>query len=155
MKWKLPPKIKIYEALGCVGDKRIEISGNEAKVFSSSKGKFYSVNYNEAANTIMANDNGSYWQGYLGYPSIAFLMLKGRIKFNQESATAFKEIKWKDLNVKFKNDYEETEAFVLQKAKEKGFEISRLLEDINNIYEQIKKLEISLLGEKIKPPQGY
>ena len=24
MKWKVPPKIKIYEALGCIGDKRID-----------------------------------------------------------------------------------------------------------------------------------
>ncbi|OGJ15869.1 hypothetical protein A3K73_01750 [Candidatus Pacearchaeota archaeon RBG_13_36_9] len=155
MKWKLPPKIKIYEALGCVGDKRIDVSGNEAKVFSSSKGKFYSVEYNESTNAIMCNDNGSYWQGYLGYPSIAFLMLKGRIKFNQESAEAFKDVKWKDLNTKFKRDYWKTEEFALEKAREKGMDISKLLEDINSIFEQIKKLNMDLLGEKIKPPQGY
>jgi len=155
MKWKLPPKIKIYEALGCIGDKRIEVSGNEAKVFSSSRGKFYSVKHSEENNAIMCNDNGSYWQGYLGYPSIAFLMLKGRIKFNQESAEAFKDIEWKDLNTKFKRDYWKTEEFALEKAKEKGLDVNKLLEDINNIYEQIKKLELNLFGEKTKPPEGY
>ena len=155
MKWKLPPKIKIYEALGCIGDKRIEMDGNRAKVFSSSTGKFYFVSYDSASSSIMANDNGSYWQGYLGYPSIAFLMLKGRINFNQESAEAFKGVEWKDLNTKFKRDYWKTEEFALEKAKEKGFDISKLLEDINNIYEQIKKLDMNLLGEKIEPPEGY
>ena len=45
MKWAIPPKIKIYEALGCMGDKRIEVSENTGKVFSSSRGKYYTVNF--------------------------------------------------------------------------------------------------------------
>ncbi|MFZ1075166.1 MAG: hypothetical protein WAN50_02225 [Minisyncoccia bacterium] len=36
MKWKKPPVIKIYEALGAVADGRIEVDGNAAKVYSSS-----------------------------------------------------------------------------------------------------------------------
>lgn len=38
MKWKIPPKIKIYEALGCIADKRIEINGNDGKVFFFKQG---------------------------------------------------------------------------------------------------------------------
>jgi len=45
MKWKHPPIIKIYEALGSVADGRVEVSGNTAKVFSSSGNKFYVVSY--------------------------------------------------------------------------------------------------------------
>lgn len=44
MKWKLPPKIKVYEALGCVVDGRVELVGeHEARVYSSSRGKSYVV----------------------------------------------------------------------------------------------------------------
>lgn len=62
MKWKHPPITKIYEALGSVADERIELVGSSAKVYSSSRNKFYVVSYEPGA--IMANDNGSYWQGY-------------------------------------------------------------------------------------------
>ena len=70
MKWEHPPIIKIYEALGAVADNRVELSENTAKVFSSSGNKFYDVSYDRDSNSIMTNDNGSYWKGYLGYPAI-------------------------------------------------------------------------------------
>ncbi len=34
MKWKHPPIIKIYEALGAVADGRVKISGDSAQVYS-------------------------------------------------------------------------------------------------------------------------
>ncbi len=154
MKWKLPPKIKIYEALGCIADKRIEISGNEGKCFSSSRGKFYSVKY-DGKNAIMSNDNGSYWASYLGYPSIAFLMLKGKIKYNPKIAEALKNIAWKDINMKFKNDYGKTEAYVLNLARKRGVDAAELKDEIENIFGQIKKLDMKMLGNKVKPPSGY
>lgn len=39
MKWKLLPVIKIYEALGAVADKRIEMKGDSAIVTSSGRDK--------------------------------------------------------------------------------------------------------------------
>jgi len=155
MKWKIPPKIKIYEALGCIGDKRISIKDNEAKVFSSSRGKFYSVRYDEGKNAIMCNDNGSYWQGYLGYPSIAFLMLKGKIKFNLKFTEALKEIPWKDINVRFKNNYEKTEKYILEIVKNRGFDISELLNEVSTIFKQINNLDMDLFGDKVTPPKEY
>ncbi len=44
MKWKHPSITKIYEALGAVADDRVLVSGNSAKVYSSSRNKFYNVN---------------------------------------------------------------------------------------------------------------
>src|SRR3989338_6471911 len=137
MKWKLPPKIKIYEALGCVGDKRIEINGIGAKVFSSSQGKFYSISYDKEKNAIMSNDNGSYWVGYLGYPSIAFLMLKGKIKWSNKLAEGLKDIPWKDINVKLKNDYKKTEEYVLKILQERGFQKSEVLVEIKSTFEEV------------------
>src|SRR3989344_1141202 len=129
MKWAIPPEIKIYEALGCIGDKRIEIEKNNGKVYSSSKGKYYTISFN-GTNAIMCNDNGSYWVGYLGYPAIAFLMLKGKIKWSNKLAEGLKDIPWKDINVKLKNDYKKTEEYVLKILQERGFQKSEVLVEI-------------------------
>jgi len=69
--WKQPPIIKVYEALGSIADGRITVEGNTAKIYSSSGNKFYEVTYDPDTSSIMCNDNGSYWAGYLGYPAIS------------------------------------------------------------------------------------
>lgn len=151
MKWELPPRIKIYEALGCIADKRVEVNDKEARVYSSRGDKYYNVEY-DGKNAIMSNDNGSYWKGYLGYPSIAFLMIHNMIKFNQKIALSLKDIKWKDVNTKFKNDFEKTENYVLDIVKQRGFDIDELKSEVNNILKQIKELDLDLYGKKTKPP---
>ena len=112
MKWKRPPLNKVYEALGAVGDDRIKIDGNTAKVYSSSGNKFYDVTYDPDKNAIMANDNGSYWVGYLGYPSIALLLAKEIITYDHQLADYLKGFAWKDINQKFKNDFDKTDAYI-------------------------------------------
>ncbi len=153
--WQIPPKIKIYEALGAIADNRIEMQGDEAKVYSSSKGKYYQVTYDQKRNAIMANDNGSYWKNYLGYPAIAFLMLKRVIKYKTEYAHALEGIAWKDINVEFKNDFSKTEEYVDQMVNKKGIDMKEFHQEIESIYEQIKRLNLVWLGNKVKPPEGY
>jgi hypothetical protein len=155
MKWKLPPRIKIYEALGCIADGRIEIEDNQARVLSSSGGKSYSVKYDPEKNAIMSNDNGSYWAGYLGYPSIAFLMAKGVLRYDPQCAEALKGIRWKDINVKFKNNFEKTESYVIGLLIERGFDEGRVKSEIDSIFGQIEKLNIEKLGPRMRPPGGY
>lgn len=155
MKWKLPPKIKIYEALGCIGDGRMRMEDNQAQVVSSSGGKSYTVKYDPGRNAIMSNDNGSYWAGYLGYPSIAFLMAKGVLKYDPECAEALKGIGWKDINVRFKNNFEKTESYIIGLLRERGFEEGRIKSEIDRIFSQIEKLNIEKLGPRVKPPKGY
>lgn len=157
MEWLLPHRMKVYEALGCIGDGRIKISesGNEAEVISSSRGKTYSVKYDSEKNAIMANDNGSYWKGYLGYPSIAFLMLKGIIKYDLKYAEALKDIKWKDFNTQFKNDLPKSEEHIKSIVKERGISEDDLLTEIESIYSQLTRLKIHKLGNPIVPPKGY
>jgi hypothetical protein len=62
--WARPPIIKMYEALGAIGDQRVHVDGATAKVFSSSGNKHYTVRYDRENGAITANDNGSYWVGY-------------------------------------------------------------------------------------------
>lgn len=153
MKWLNPPIIKIYEALGAVADNRIEVSGNSAKVYSSSGNKFYQVNYDPEANAIMANDNGSYWKGYLGYPAIAFLMIVKVLPYDEEIGSLLKNIAWKDINQKFKNDFDKTLEFILSSKSDD--EINKIKNYVEKVDQEIKRLEFNLLGKKVLPPDGY
>lgn len=158
--WKKPPVIKIYEALGALADKRLRKNQDDKekkvwRIYSSLGNKFYLVKYDEKNNAIMSNDNGSYWQGYLGYPAIAILMLNGKIKYQPKFAKALKRIKWKDLNTKFKNDYTKTIEYCHQLIQKRGYDLSEFLSEIENINKQIQALKIKKLGKRLRPPQGY
>ena len=154
-KWKLPPRIKILEALGCLGDKRIAVKGNTARVQSSSGNKWYQVRYDPEKRAIMSNDNGSYWQGYLGYPALAFLMQQNIIHYEVQYAQALADIPWKDLNTRFKNNYAKTEAEVKKLVQQMGVTDMDISNAVNDIYKQIKKLGLKELGKRTKPPSGY
>src|SRR5688572_10980271 len=90
MQWKSPPVIKMYEALGAIADGRVHMSRDQAKVYSSSGNKYYTVSFESATNTISSNDNGSFWRGYLGYPAIAYLACSGRLMYRDDVAQGLK-----------------------------------------------------------------
>jgi hypothetical protein len=122
--WSLPPIIKVYEALGCISDGRIHIEDNTAKVYSSSGNKFYTVTYDPNTSAIMCNDNGSYWGGYLGYPAVAFLLVIDAISYSPSRSELLKDIKWKDINQQFKNDFTKTERYCQDLVLERGGDLS-------------------------------
>jgi hypothetical protein len=151
--WKDPPVTKIYEALGTVADGRLEMDGNYAKCFSSSGNKYYDITYDEKTNAIMANDNSSYWQGYVGYPAIAFLLKKGVLEYREDMAELLKNVAWKDTNQKFKNDFEKALEFILKDVeREKRAELDSY---VYELLMEIKILRLSKLGKRIVPPKGY
>jgi len=143
--WKKPPRIKVLEALGCIADKRIEfISDYEAKVVSSTGERVYTVKW-DGGKAIFSNDNGSIYRGYLGYPSIAFLMLKGLLPFNEKLANGLKGIPWKRLNEKYKR-YWIVESIVKRRLKEKGIseeEVEHFIKEVLTAIDRLKpeKLE--------------
>jgi hypothetical protein len=153
MKWKEPPIIKIYEALGAVADGRVMVGGTSAKVFSSSGNKFYTVTYDHAATAIMANDNGSYWKGYLGYPGIAYLLKAGILSYKDNLGQLLKGIHWKDLNQQFKNDFDKTTAHIFSKLD--PIDQDNLKTYAEGVLQQIRSLNLQLLGKKQLPPDGY
>ncbi len=164
MKWKTPSIIKIYEALGCIADDRLEINGLEGKVYSSSRNKFYTINYDPKSNAIICNDNGSYYVGYLGYPAIAYLMKTGELDFSERYAKALKGINWKDLNVKHDRnkgrgipnyDFEAVIEEVDSLIQEKGINMREFKSFLEKVAEQIKAKKFKILGEKVPPPKGY
>lgn len=153
MKWKHPPIIKIYEALGAVADERVHLSTNSAKIYSSSGNKFYTVDYDPNARAIMVNDNGSFYKGYLGYPAIAFLMLSGEISYSPKVAEYLKDIPWKDINQKFKNDFDKTLEFILNDMSE--IQRAEIADEIRAIDARLSDQPYNLLGNKVQPPEGY
>ncbi|MCH8519303.1 MAG: hypothetical protein LAT82_00945 [Nanoarchaeota archaeon] len=154
--WKNPPPIKIYEALGCIVDKRIVEESGEIRVYSSSRNKYYVIEYDEKKHAIVSNDNGSYYVGYLGYPAIAYLMLKEKISYNQSYAYALKDILWKDLNVKFDNDYFLVEEYIYKYyLKKHNINIKEFKLFVNQVLEEIKLLQLKKLQFLSPPPNQY
>ncbi len=153
MKWTTPPDIKIYEALGAVADGRVKVNGNRAQIFSSSGNKFYDVEYDAESGSIMTNDNASYWKGYLGYPAIAYLMSTGVLTYDTTLGSLMQGIGWKDINTKFKNNFLKTLEFI---CKDLSAETRESLYDyVQLVQREIADLNLSLLGKKTQPPQGY
>ncbi|MDQ5943845.1 MAG: hypothetical protein QG675_613 [Patescibacteria group bacterium] len=156
MKWAKPPLNKIYEALGAIADNRIEIEGNSAKVYSSSRNKYYEVEYDPNHNEITSNDNASFWVGYLGYPSIAFLLAKDIVDYDKELLKYLKGFAWKDINQKFKNDFAKTDAYIDARVVEKyNINIDDFHKKLHAILEQVVALRLKKLGKTKKPPAGY
>lgn len=153
MKWKHPPITKIYEALGSVADGRVEVEGETAKVYSSTRNKFYEISYDPISNSIMANDNGSYWQGYLGYPAIAYLLKSGVLPYKPEFGELLKGIAWKDINQQFKNDFDKALEHILSKINPQKLEELKVY--VGELEKAIKELNLNLLGERALPPEGY
>ena len=101
----------------------------------------------------MVNDNVSFFQGYLGYPAISFLMLIGEIRYSPKVAEMLKGIFWKDLNQKFKNNFSVAVEHVLES---KTLDERKIIEqEVLHIEEQFRKKHYRLLGKKLKPPKGY
>jgi hypothetical protein len=103
--WKMPPKIKIYEALGALADQRVSLTGpTTAQVQSSAHDKTYYVEWSEDLYKMTSNDNASYWQGYIRYPMIAILLQLGKLSFHHDTANLLADVPWKSIHEKFKRD---------------------------------------------------
>ena len=153
--WKLPPKAKIYEALTAVADGRVKLKGGEtAEVLSSDGSKTYTVQWSPDLRQITSNDNGSYWQRYIGYPIIAVLMVLGRLNFDRRVAQALSGIDWKQTNRRFRNDYDKAvESVLLNLDVESGLR-QRVASEVDKIFSQLETLDLEALPRRGRPPKG-
>jgi len=152
--WKIPPVIKVYEALGAVTGGRVHFLDDHADVFSSDKSKKYTVTFDLSKKNISANDNGSYWQKYLGYPAIAVLMLKRVISYDAKIAEALKDIPWKQWNDEFHQDYSKTIERVHQQLEKQGIEISKVQITIENIMAFLRENLFNMPEKLQRPPRS-
>jgi len=142
---QLPPRIKVLEAIGSIGDNRVRvISNTEAIVVSSTGEREYRVvvvRESENAYRVYSNDNGTLYRGYVGYPIIAFLMIKGVIPVDRDVMRAMTGIPWKELNEKYKK-YAVVENIVVSRAERMG--VSRKVVDdyINFVLKKLSTLKL-------------
>ncbi|MGH7843444.1 MAG: hypothetical protein ACREQT_18245 [Candidatus Binataceae bacterium] len=150
--WKMPPLIKVYEALGAIGDGRVQLVEAERATVASSDGlKTYDVEID--GRTVSANDNASYWQGYLGYPAIAVLLARGAVSFARETADALRGIPWKELNRRVRNDYARTLAEVARILDARGADPTLVHAECETILAALRELA-PLQGARRRPARS-
>jgi len=140
--WKLPPRVKVLEALSAIADGRVDVKNK--RVISSARDREYVIEYDKEKNAIFSNDNGSIYRGYLGYPAIAYLMLIGELPFNEKISQALKGIPWRKINQLFKN-YEKVEKYIKEKVEAKGYNWEDIIKFANKVLEEIKKKKFKKL----------
>jgi len=143
MKWELPPKAKIYEALSAVAGNRVKLlDATKAEVTSSSGDKKYTVQWAQDGKAVTSNDNASHWQGYLGYPILAVWMLRGEIQYDRDVARHLAGVPWKRLNTQFRNKYDQAIEHVLKDIESQGVSRETITSEVNRIAEQVSHLSL-------------
>jgi hypothetical protein len=151
--WKMPPIAKVYEAIGAIGDGRVKIMDERhAAVTSSDGSKTYAVELSAAGHEISSNDNSSYWQGYLGYPAIAVMIARGFYQLRKDVIQALSGIPWKELNRRFRNNYERTIAEVIRRAEDHGYDSAAIRAETDAVLAAVREYA-PLRGTRRPPPR--
>jgi hypothetical protein len=152
--WKLPPRAKVFEALTALADGRVRITGPRSATVSSSRGdKAYDVEWSDDGRTIAANDNASYWQGYLGYPALAVLLLRGELVAGDDVVRALAGIPWHDLNERFRRDYDAAVDHVLAELPDGSPDRAAIEREVDGIMDQLAGLDLQREGRGRRPPK--
>lgn len=151
--WKMPPRSKVYEALGAVADSRVALTGDHtAEVTSSAGNKKYQIEWSADLKTFSSNDNASFYVGYAGYPIIAVLLNLGVIAYKPSVAQKLANIKWKELNTKHKNDFDRAVEEALSSLSPD--ERSELESEISRIYAELEGLQLEKGVRRVPPKEA-
>ncbi len=152
--WKLPPRAKVFEAFSAVADGRVRLAGpGSATVTSSGGEKVYDVEWSDDARTIAANDNASYWQGYLGYPAVAVLLARGELQAGEDVVRALAGVPWHDLNARLKRDYDAAVAHVLAALPDGAPDAGTIERAVDDVLAQLAALDLQRAGRGKRPPR--
>lgn len=142
----------IYEALTAIADGRVEVTENSAKVFSSSRNKFYIVNFDLKYLSFMSDDNMAYYRDEVSYPMLAVLLEEKVIQYDENILKFFANVPWKDINQKNKNDYMKS----VEEFLESRVNVRREIEgEVKEIFDKLLNLKLKVLGKKVLPPDAY
>ncbi|MEG1615816.1 MAG: hypothetical protein RR202_04775 [Bacteroidales bacterium] len=149
---KMPPIEKIPEAYSAIADGRVAIDeGDEkANVSSSDRSKGYIVGWKDGI--YSSNDNASYWQGTVGYPIIGVLLLQGKLPLDDAIVTLFRDINWKEINARHKNNYHLALAEIYAGLEAKGVDVEAIKKNIQAVYENLERLQIKIKRSSLRPP---
>jgi hypothetical protein len=152
--WKLPPPAKVYEAFSALADSRVRLGEpGRAEVTSSAGDKTYTVEWTGEFESVTANDNASYWQGYLGYPIIAVLIAAGRVQADETAIKALAGIDWHTLNERFRRDYEAAVSCVLDGLDERGEDPVDVVREVGRVMDQLEALKLERGSRSRRPPR--
>jgi hypothetical protein len=151
--WRLPPRAKVFEAFTAVADGRVQLTGpGSATVVSSGGDKTYDVEWSADGRSITANDNASYWQGYLGYPILAVLLERGELHADSDAVSAMAGVPWHDLNRRYRRDYDAAVAHALGALKEHVVDPALVERQVDDVLDQIAALDLRREGRGRRPP---
>lgn len=140
-----PPRIKVLEAIGAIGDGRIRLVGaNKAFVRSSTGEKEYTVVIvKDGVDTfrVFSNDNGTIFKNYIGYPIISLLILMGELPLDNTIAKALSGVPWKELNEKYQK-YAVVENIVVSRAERLGVPRTTIDEYVNIVYKKLGLIKV-------------
>ncbi len=144
MSLRLPPRIKVLEALGAVVDGRVQLVGEgRCKVVSSEGDRVYNVVVE--GGYVYSNDNGTLYRGYVGYPILACLMAEGKLPTDAELGEKLRGVPWRRLNEQYKR-YGEVLVRVLT---ERGIERERVEAYIDAVLRRLAAMRL-----RLKKPTG-
>ncbi|MEM0021311.1 MAG: hypothetical protein QW039_02515 [Fervidicoccaceae archaeon] len=130
------------EALSAVAEGRIkQLSDKEATVVSSDEQREYKVYLDLDRGIASSTDNGTKFRGYIGYPILALMMLKGALPYNEDLASKLIGVKWRALNERYKS-YRIVEKIVMDEYKKKGGDLDRLENLVKEVMEKLKNIEL-------------
>ncbi len=137
---RLPPRIKILEALGAIADNRVKIiSEHEAVVVSSEGDRSYRVYIDLEGKEAYSDDNGTRFRGYVGYPIVAFLMIKGLVPFDGRIAESLRGVKWRQLNERYKS-YSAVEDLLLRELESRSIDAEHVKKYISEAMSALARL---------------
>ncbi len=114
-----------------------------AQVISSDGSRTYTVYVSEDLKEACSTDNGTVHRGYIGYPIIAVLMLRGVLPYDERVGTALAGINWRRLNEKYKR-YFIVEKIIKNIASKRGVNEEIIEQFKENVYSKLKGLNIYL-----------
>jgi hypothetical protein len=154
---RMPPRIKVLEAAGALGDGRVLIRSRDERgvlagnVKSSDGSRVYSVFIKNINNKIIvySDDNGTKLRGYIGYPIIAVMMLSGILPRDEYAEKSLAGIPWRQFNEKYKK-YSLVEEVIKTKLKP-GVDWDRIEEFRRRILERLRSMRV-YYSQGLAPP---
>ncbi|MEM0246775.1 MAG: hypothetical protein QXH02_06090 [Desulfurococcaceae archaeon] len=140
-----PPRIKVLEAAGAIGDGRILIVSNSKAIVRSSMGdreyKVVLVPGDSGTYRVYSNDNGTIHRGYVGYPVLAFMMKTGILPVDNDVVRAMTNIPWKELNERYQK-YSIVESIVISRAEKLGVSRNIIDDYINIVFKKLGLMKV-------------
>ncbi|MEN3048250.1 MAG: hypothetical protein ABDH63_05660 [Candidatus Caldarchaeales archaeon] len=128
-----PPRVKVLEALGAVAGGRVtDVTETGCRVAASEGDRVYTVRVDLRTGEASSDDNGTVFRDYVGYPIIAYLMVRGVLPYDQRIAEPLKDVRWRTLNARLKS-YRLVEREIAALLRGRGiewFEVSAFMDEV-------------------------